>query len=1164
MSKKQKIVITGALGYIGTELCQLYSGESRYKDIIAIDNRFLSARVEQLSNWGIQFLHGDVRDKLFMEKALADADIVYHLASITDVAYTKKHETEEKELQINTVGIDGLYNVVQSIPNNCKLLFPSSHTVFDGLQKTVFNIAEDVVPQPGLMYSGMKTKSEEIIRSTIDNHIIVRLASVYGLSGDNMRINIMPNLFSKITSQDGTISMFGGGVQYKSLVNIIDVVRAMKHLVEGPHTGTFHLSNENTTVADVANICKKLNPKITLLSTEDEIPNKGYTLLNEKLINTGFKFLYNLEDSIKEMIHKWSYKDTSTPIEYIDEGGNCHIDSRGVIRNYELTEPINLIGYIESKKGTVRANHYHPIQEQKCLLISGRYVSVTKDLSVDSPLEYKIIRPGDIAIIRPNVAHTMVFLQDSIFLNLVRGEREHKNYGITHTIPYILVDEFTRQEIITNYSGNCRSCLGSKLKSVLSLGNSPMANSLISSPSDYVSKYPLEMLWCEDCFNCQLSYVVPPEKMFDNYLYVSSTSPTFRKHFEDASEHYINKFNLISDSLVLDIGSNDGIALKPLQDRGIKVVGIEPAKNICSIAREKGIPTIEGYFNPEVAQTVYEEYGSPDIVTASNVFAHADDLAGITSTVFSLLKHEGCFIIEVQYLVDTIKTLTFDNIYHEHVNYWSVTALNTFFNRLGYHLFDVEHINTHGGSIRCYIGNTGVYDANNSVWKFLKEESDFRIGDYGTYKHKFADEVCTIKSIVKTNIKLLRKKFDKIVAYGSPAKATTALNYFDITNKDIEYTIEDNELKVGKYIPGVNIPIVGKDFATQDLEKTTNTVVIVLAWNFFGAIVKSNQDLINKGITFISIKDLEIPDMPAMDHTPTELIGIPITGKVYDCFMFLNELDTLEIRLNTHDSFVDYFVICEAAVTHSGKSRKPIFEEHMNEERFKKFLPRIKYILLPSIPDNFDNLPLIEELTEKDKMHNKVVGWFNSTDYVNKANLGHCREWYQRDSMNQELVGCKDNDIIMMSELDEIYNPVTIKEIFNRSNPDTIYCIRQNSYYYYINLLKEKHWVGGRVASYKKFSEFRTSEFRHYRDVIVSNGGWHFSYQGSIEQIKQKLLSYCHYVEEDSPVIENLQDHIINFNDPFDRNGKLERVEVDNTYPQYILDNIDRFKHMII
>lgn len=1159
--KKQKIVITGAIGYLGTELCKIYSGETRYKEIIAIDNRFLSARVKQLADWGIQFLHGDIRDKEFMEKALQGADIVYHLASITDVAYTKKHETEEKELLINSVGIDGLNNVLQYIPKGCKILFPSSHTIYDGLQETMFDIPEEFAPQPGLMYSGMKTRSEEIIRENTNNHVIVRLASVYGLSEDNMRINIMPNLFSKIASQDGTISMFGGGVQYKSLVNIIDVVRAMKYLAEGEYIGTYHLSNENMTVADVANICKKVNPKITLVSTDDEIPNKGYTLSNQKLLNTGFRFLYNIEDSIREMITKWSYRDTSTPLEYIDKGGNEYIDSRGIIRNYELTEPINLIGYIESTRGTVRANHYHPIQEQKCLLISGRYISVTQDLSItNAPIEYKTIRPGDIAIIRPNVAHTMVFLQDSVFLNLVRGERDHDNYGITHTIPYKLVDDIHRDQILERYAveyrTTCRCCGSHRLQRVLSLGDSPLANNLLDSADQECITYPLEWMYCHDCCNVQLSVVVSAPKMFDNYLYVSSTSQVFREHFEKAAEQYIQQFNLTSESVVWDIGSNDGVFLKPLQDRGIKVCGIEPAVNVAQIATDNGILTIQGYFSQETAQQAYQSVGSPDIITASNVFAHADDLADITRTAFNNLKPSGVFIIEVQYLMDTIKDMTFDNIYHEHVNYWSVTALNTFFSNLGYYLYHVEHINTHGGSIRCYICReiNAVSLHMDSVQEYMDKESAQGIHSVDTFI-QFGKRVSDIRNTVRKNMKLLKKKFSTICGYGSPAKATTALNYFGITGDDITYTVEDNTMKNAKWVPGAGIQI----WELDDIYKVPEhfpELCIVFAWNFFDSI----KAKLPSGIECISIKDLEITDgMPILDTYVSELVGQLHTGKVYDCFLFFNELNLLEMRMNILESVVDYFVIVEANITHSGVPREFCFAANRN--KFTKWEHKIIYIQVTNMPEDFTQLHSPIGDTYDNRCYNDICIALNMANNVQLNEPLRCREYWQRESVIRALEHCTPDDIIMLSDVDEIPNPDTLQTILNNFNSDQVYSLRQNSYYYKLNLLKEKHWVGPRLASYSRFSQQPVGTFRHIRDLIISNGGWHFSFQ-TASGVANKLQAYSHSDMATEEVMNNLDSRIANYIDPFDR-GQLKRVEIDSTYPQYLLDNIDNYQHMI-
>ncbi len=436
---KQKIVITGSLGYLATELCKLYSGEARYKEIICIDNRFISEHVTQLRKWGMQFYQCSITDSIRLSELLQGADICYHFAGITDVAYTANDVNTKRDELIYEYGVVGTQNVLSALPLSCKLIFPSTHVIYEGLKETKLDIGEEDFPSPVLTYASGKVKSEGDIRRRGSNYIITRLGSVYGYSGDTMRINIMPNLFSKIASQNGTINLFGGGVQYKSLVHVVDVVRAMKFLAESDRTGTYHLSNENLQVRDVADICKSVNSKVQIVTTDDPVPNQGYTLSNQKLLSTGFKFRYNIQNAIQEMITKWSEQKQPEALEYFIEGSKEYSDSRGRILNYELTEPINLIGCITSRTGTVRANHYHPIQEQKCLLISGRYVSVTKDLSVpDAQIEYKIVHPGDIAVIRPNVAHTMVFLQDSLFLNLVNGEREHENYGITHTIPYEL------------------------------------------------------------------------------------------------------------------------------------------------------------------------------------------------------------------------------------------------------------------------------------------------------------------------------------------------------------------------------------------------------------------------------------------------------------------------------------------------------------------------------------------------------------------------------------------------------------------------------------------------------------------------------------------------------------------------------------------------------
>ena len=845
---QKKIVITGCLGYLGTELAKIYSGESWKNKIIGIDSRFISKRVNQLKQWNIEFFQGQILDHNFLKKHLYDADIVHHLAGVTDVAYVKTEANSELDERIRSVAIDGTNKILEIIPEKCKIIFPSTHVVFEGYTKPKKNIIETEKTKPVLMYAKSKVQNEIDIQHSGKKFVILRLGSVYGYSQDTMRINIMPNLFSKIASQNGLIKLFSGGKQLKSLVSLIDVVRCMKFVEENNKIKKeiFHLVNEQTTVKKVSDICKKINPHIQIEITKDKTPNAGYTLSNKKLLKTGFKFLYNLENSITEMIEKWKYVPDKNNLEHIFKGQNEFIDKRGKISNFELTEPINLIGYIESKKGTVRANHFHPVQEQKCLLIKGQFISVYKDLlKKDSEIITHVVNEGDLIVTKPNVAHTMVFTKNSIFLNLVRGEREHKNYGITHTMPYLLVDEVIRKQLISSYKFQCRCCGNDNLKRILSLGLHPLANNLISKPSQKIEKYPLELNYCNECHNVQLSVSINPKKMFNNYYYLSSTSKSFRNHFEKAAKKYVKEFKLNNKSYIIDIGSNDGIGLIPFQKLGIKnLLGVEPAKNLCKISKKKGIRTINDFLNN---QSMKKIKNNADLILASNVFAHSDNLKSMGSIMLKLLKKNGVAIIEVQYLLRTLKDLTFDNIYHEHYNYWSLTSITNFFEKLGAKIFKVEEIDTHGGSIRIYVTKNKKIKQDKSVNQILKKENKFGINKFSTYK-KFAKQILQIKDSVRENINYLKKNSESIIGYGAPAKATTALNFYGIS-KEIDFIVEDNQLKHNKFIPGVNIPILAKEKI-----KKKNSKILVLAWNFFNEI-KSNNRSLSKN--FINIKDLE-------------------------------------------------------------------------------------------------------------------------------------------------------------------------------------------------------------------------------------------------------------------------------------------------------------------
>ena len=845
----KKIIITGGLGYIGTELCKIYSGYSWNDQITVIDNRFISERVNQIRNWNMNFVHGDILDKELVYRYCHDADIVHHLAGITDVPRVKSESNEEHDIKIKKVAEEGTQNILDSINNKCKIIMPSSHVVYEGIESVKNDITEEESTNPILSYGKSKDFNEKQLKASGKNYIILRLGSVYGYSTDTARIDIMTNSFSKMASQDGTLRLFAGGKQVKSLVPLIDVARCFKFMEERNdlNSDIFNLTKDTVTVKEVAEICKKYNPKVSLRETNDEIPNLGFSLSNKKILKTGFKFLYSLEESIKEMIFKWSKQNLIKDLEHVRDGENEFIDERGKISNHELTEPINLIGLIDSKKGTIRANHYHPQQEQKCLFTKGQIIEIFQDiLNPNSPKITQVVNAGQLSIIKPNVAHTMVFTKDTTFLNLVRGERDHENYGISHTIRHWFVDEEERDLLMSCYKFECRSCGNSKLKRVVSLGYQPLANNLLSKKNQKCELYPLEMNYCDNCHNCQLSVAVDPKKMFSNYLYTSSTSSSFREHFISATKNYVKEFKLKpKKSYIIDIGSNDGVALKPFKDLGFRnILGIEPAKNLAKLANKNKIKTFNGFLEKKNIKKIKK---NANLILASNVFAHSDNLKEMAECMLHLLDKKGIIIIEVQYLVDTIKDITFDNIYHEHYNYWSLTSLTNFFKQFNVKLFRAERIDTHGGSIRVYISKDKNKKVEKNIKDLIEKEEKFGIKNFKTYQN-FGKKVYEIRENVVKNINNLKKNNDSIIGYGAPAKATTALNFFGISNQ-IDYIIEDNKLKHKKFIPGVKIPIYSKD---KVLKK--KPLVLVLAWNFFEFIKKSNKGLAKK---FVSFRELQ-------------------------------------------------------------------------------------------------------------------------------------------------------------------------------------------------------------------------------------------------------------------------------------------------------------------
>ena len=398
---------------------------------------------------------------------------------------------------------------------------------------------------------------------------------------------------------------------------------------------------------------------------------------------------------------------------------------------------------------------------------------------------------------------------------------------------------------------NCRSCNKEEFLGFISLNKQPPANAFLKE-DDFQKEisYSLDVTCCKNCLLVQLtneSYI-PRDKLFLDYAYASSISGGLRKHFTDLAVKIKSEFN---PKLVVDIGSNDGVLLKPLLELGCESVGVEPARNLAKQANDKGLETICSYFDKYTVDKIISEKRKADIVVASNVFAHLDEYHEIIENVKSLLSEDGTYIIEVQYFADMINDMTFDNIYHEHVMYYTIHSLINLFNKHEMNVYRVEKIPTHGGSIRVYISEE--IEIQQSVIELINEERKNGIDKLQTME-KFNDKLQNNINEIRELFERLNKENKKIFGYGAPAKSSTMINSIGLTNENIELIIEDSPLKQGLFTPGSHIPIIGPEI----LEKETPDYLMIFAWNYADEIIKKVEEKYSKMNYIIPMPELRI------------------------------------------------------------------------------------------------------------------------------------------------------------------------------------------------------------------------------------------------------------------------------------------------------------------
>ena len=395
----------------------------------------------------------------------------------------------------------------------------------------------------------------------------------------------------------------------------------------------------------------------------------------------------------------------------------------------------------------------------------------------------------------------------------------------------------------------CRGCNQDNLKHFLTLGPTPLANSFLKRKEEYddEASYPLDVYFCETCSLVQLLDVIDPSVLFRDYIYVTGTSDTIAEHNKNYAATVVDYLKLSSDSQIMEVASNDGSLLKCFQPHGVKTLGIEPAVNIAEIARSNGVETVNEFLNLETAKQVRESHGSADAVIGNNVMAHVDDTQDFLKGCKYLLKPEGLVIIEAPYLGEFMDRLEYDTVYHEHLCYFSITALLRLCEEVGLSIVRVDHSPVHGGSIRMYAGSHEAFPEHAAdVLALAAEEVSKGLTKIDTYI-RFANDVQANREAVRSLLLGLKDQGKTVAGYGAPAKGNTLLNYCGINTDLLPYTVDKSPMKMGLYTPGMHLPVL----PVETLLEKQPDYVFILAWNFADEIMRQQSEYQNRGGQFI-------------------------------------------------------------------------------------------------------------------------------------------------------------------------------------------------------------------------------------------------------------------------------------------------------------------------
>ena len=394
----------------------------------------------------------------------------------------------------------------------------------------------------------------------------------------------------------------------------------------------------------------------------------------------------------------------------------------------------------------------------------------------------------------------------------------------------------------------CRGCDGHDLEMVFSLKPSPIGDAYVTSEKLNVNQpsYPIDLYMCKSCGLAQLIDVIDPDILYGEYLYVTASSTGLSGHFQAYADSVTKRCGLKPGSLVVDLGSNDGTLLRHFQQRGMSVLGVEPATHIAAKATAAGIKSIDKFFTPDLAKQMVIDQGHAKLITANNVFANIDDLMSWVAAINELLDDDGVFVFESYYLADLVQNMVFDFIYHEHLSSFSVRPMQALFERVGLELVAVERVATKGGSLRYFVQRSnGPLKKDGSVVEMLALEESMGLYRIETFM-AYADKINALKERTKSFLAKVKSEGKSIAGFGASITGTTLIYHFEI-GEYLDYLVDDNLAKQGRFSPGLHLPVV----SSSVLCERNPDYVIILAWRFAETIISRNRCYLESGGHFI-------------------------------------------------------------------------------------------------------------------------------------------------------------------------------------------------------------------------------------------------------------------------------------------------------------------------